>query len=390
MPSFFPQTGDEPLKIAVFTSTRADSGILAPVARALAAMEDVEVHALATGTHLNGQFGHTLEQELSEWGPLEIHEIPLGQEFLTEIETAKSLGVFQVHLAETLASINPDSAVVLGDRTEALAFAFSCSILGIPLIHLHGGEISMGALDDNHRHAISKLSSLHFTSSEEASKRLQLMGENPTSISYFGSIASDRIPHQPIFTKAKLAKQFGFSWGEKTAVVTMHGAKFDNPSTAAHLSALLTAVDRVEGLNVVFTGPNADPESQQLRAMIVDYCKLHQSKAFFVESFGSQGYLDMLVHSDIAIGNSSSLIHEAPLVGVPAVLVGSRQDGREGKDKTGTGADPKEIGNLISQKLSGPRPAKQTQPGSGSVATLIAKTIYAKSPIGLQKGFWTE
>jgi len=378
------------MKIVIFTSTRADSGIMAPIARELSSRDEFEVHALVTGTHLNDSFGHTVEQELSEWGSVSVHEVPMNQFEFSELGTAIVLGNLQVELAGVLHALKPDLALVLGDRSEAVTFAFTCSLLGVPIAHFHGGEVSLGALDELHRHAITKLSSLHFPAAESSVKRIIQMGEQPGSVFFFGPLVTDRISSAVSVSREFLSERFSFIWGDKTALITMHGAKFDTPSTGEHLHALLEACDRIEGLNLIFTGPNADPESQDLRKIIIHYCSMHSSKAFFVESFGPEGYLEMLTACDVAIGNSSSLVHEAPFVGIPIVTLGSRQEGRESSISPGIGPDPALIERRIRSGLDSTRRTIPNTPKSLTVSSQIAEVIVSSAPISRKKIFWDE
>jgi len=378
------------MKIVIFTSTRADSGIMAPIARELTNREEFEVHALVTGTHLSDSFGRTVEQELSEWGPVVIHEVPMNQIEFSELGTAVALGNLQAELAGVIHALQPDLALVLGDRSEAVTFAFTCSILGVPIAHFHGGEISLGALDELHRHAITKLSSLHFPADESAVKRITQMGEQPDSIFFFGPLIADRMYADMSLTRETLAKKFSFSWAEKTAIVTMHGAKFDNPSTSEHLDALFNALDKIKNLNVIFTGPNSDPESQDLRTAILQYCSKQSSKAFFVESFGSDGYLRMLEICDVAIGNSSSLVHEAPFKGIPIVTLGSRQEGRGRPISAGIGPDPIAIERGIRAALEATGERAVVVFDGLAISTKIAEVIAATLPVTSKKIFWSD
>jgi UDP-hydrolysing UDP-N-acetyl-D-glucosamine 2-epimerase len=286
--------------------------------------------------------------------------------------------------------LKPDLALVLGDRSEALTFTFTCSLLGIPIAHFHGGEVSIGALDELHRHAITKLSSLHFPAAETSVKRIIQMGEQPNSVFFFGPLVADRLTLDRSVSREFLAAKFSFEWGEKTALITMHGAKFDNPSTGKHLEALLEACDEIEGLNLIFTGPNADPESQDLRISIFQYCSMNPAKAFFVESFGSESYLEMLTACDVAIGNSSSLVHEAPFVGIPIIILGSRQEGRELSIAPGLGPDSV----LINKKIQGALCSTKRKPAKKlvglSVSFQIAEAIASSAPISRKKAFWDQ
>jgi UDP-hydrolysing UDP-N-acetyl-D-glucosamine 2-epimerase len=375
------------LKILIFTSGRSDSGIFSPIVEALSS-RSVEIHCIASGSHIVDEFGHTLEEELKDWKSAKIHVVPLSQYGNSSVNQSLALGKLQIELTKKIAEISPDLALVLGDRAEAFVFAGTCSVMGTPLAHFHGGEVTGGALDELHRHAISKLSALHFVNSQSAASRLRSMGEDPKKIFYFGSLIRDRIKNLKPASKTDLAKRFNFEWGERTALVTIHGARFDYPSTEVHLSALLSALDAFKDLNVIFTGPNSDPESTGVRRMILEACRLTPDRFYFVESFGSEAYLQMLAGCDVAIGNSSSLILEAPHVGVPTIILGSRQRGR-GPEKTEIGANEISLRIAIEQSLCSPRSqaSNGNYEGDQTISQRVADVIISHENISQQKIF---
>ena len=376
------------MKIVVFTSTRADFGILTPIAEAISQATQLELHCISASPVSGSSEVELGAPDFKTWGAASVSTVPISNGGDIPALHAQSLGMFQVHVSKVLDQIRPDLALVLGDRTEALSFAFTASVQGIPLAHMHGGEVSKGALDELHRHAITKLSSLHLPANQRALDRIVRMGENPASIIFHGPFVLDRISGD-FASRADLERDFGFKWGKKTAIVTLHGARFDRPGTAIHLRELLKAFQQFKDLNVVFTGPNVDAESHELRSIIREYCLRNPTSAFFVESFGSRGYLSMLRHSDIAVGNSSSLIHEAPHFGIPVLLIGSRQQGRSEDGAVGLGADSSIIGASLLRLLALPKRLTNTQEhGDLSVSTRIALELEKRVPTSQEKGFW--
>lgn len=340
------------MKILVFTSTRADSGILSPLVENLTTRRESRVEVLATGTHLEDAFGKTLLDEVGEWGAELVHEVRLGSSGSSAADWARSMAIVMEGVTKNLVETLPDVAILVGDRAETLAFAFTCNILGIPLVHMHGGEVTQGAQDELFRHAITKLSTLHFPNSTIAAKRIIQLGEDPNCVVYFAPFINSRLITRKKITKSELAEKFSFTWGAKTALVTMHGASFDVPPTHVYLDGLLTALKDFPDLNVVFTGPNIDPESAGIREKILEQVKLRPERCFFVESFGAESYLSMLRSVDVAIGNSSSLVLEAPFTGTPTVILGDRQKGRSDSPVVSTGHDPIGIASAILGAMS--------------------------------------
>lgn len=344
------------MKILVFTSTRADSGILSPFVDELLSREGVEVEVLATGTHLEESFGNTLSEEIGAWGELPVHAVSMRVLDSSSLAWARSMGELLSGLGTEIDRLKPDAALLVGDRAEALIFSLACNFLGIPLIHLHGGEVTLGAQDESYRHSITKLSHLHFPTSKAAARRIVQLGEQPERVFFFAPLVNSRLTFAKETSKAQLAEKFGFAWGQKTALVTFHGAKFDDPPTLVYVKKLLTAIQNFPDLNVIFTGPNIDPESSEIRKLILKHVEEHSETAFFVESFGAKHYLSVLRLADIAIGNSSSLVLEAPVTGTRALIIGSRQQGRSEGASSLLAADSGEITKEIRRILTSGKP----------------------------------
>ena len=351
MPPLFTSTGHERLRVIVFTSTRADSGILSPFIAKLSSNESVDLLLLATGTHLEEEFGRTLEQEMYGLGDIRMKLVDLDLGQLTSLDWSRAMSQLLDKASLALEEFGPDVALILGDRSEALTFAVACNFLDVPIAHFHGGEVTGGAKDEFFRHAISKLSSLHFPTSREAANRLIQMGEVPETVFFFAPLFLSQLASKKVVAKDELAAKFSFKWGAKTALVAMHGAKFDRPSTEDYLDQLLQALGSFPELNLVFTGPNADTESIGIRRKILEWVGENESRAFFVESFGSANFVSMLRHVDFAIGNSSSLVLEAPLLGTPTALLGDRQQGRGEPRAKALPADSNVIKGAISALL---------------------------------------
>jgi UDP-hydrolysing UDP-N-acetyl-D-glucosamine 2-epimerase len=313
--------------IAVFTGTRADYGLLRGLARAIHDDPRTELRLVVSGTHLSPRFGETVSEIRADGLPIAA-EIPIWSEEDTPLAEARDTGRAVAAYATELARLEPDAVVVLGDRLEALAMALAGTVLGIPVAHVHGGELTTGAMDDALRHAITKLSYLHFVTTAEHRRRVLQLGEAPDRVFDVGAPALDAIETMDLLTRERLSERFGIRFGTPTVLLTYHPAAFERVPAAEQLAALLEATGRIDGAHLIVTGTNNDIGSDEIRAMLADWVAAHPATTDFVESFGQEGYLSTMRQVDVVAGNSSSTVLEAPLVRVPSVLVGDRQTGR--------------------------------------------------------------
>ena len=374
------------MRVVIFSSTRADSGILEPLINELDQREGIDLRIVASGSHLIDKYGHTLESELNSIAPLKIDRIELGDLSTSSKEAGTSLGVALQSFSEYLQEKKPHAVILLGDRMETLVFAVASSISDMPIVHLHGGELTTGALDEIHRHAISKLSSLHFTADAASKRRLESMGENPKMVLNFGSPREDFFRNFDPLSLQQLGQKLGISLPEKFAVVTVHPALHDNPSTHEHLLALFSALENVDDLFVLFTGTNSDPGSDDLRESIQAFMSKHPKTTHFVESLGSDLYLSALTNCSVAIGNSSSLILEARVIGTPTVLLGNRQLGRASAAEC-LDANPSMILTAIKRAISTQRQSPK-KIANASVSKRIVDSLMESHPISTRKVFY--
>lgn len=370
------------IKALMFSSTRADSGILRPLALELDRLPEVELRLCLSGTHFAEGRQATSSTDFDALGSEKIVLLPIPELERRGLES--SLGNAYTVYLEHLRSEMPDMAIVLGDRVEALIFAFACTIANVPLVHLHGGELTFGALDELHRHAITKMSSLHFSVDAQSAKRIVQMGENPSTVFSFGSPRTDTIQASKSSTLWDLSNALGIELPDKFALVTMHPARHDSPATIVHQDALLEALRQLK-IFTVFTGPNADQGGDSLRRDIVEYLNERPELGVFVENMGEGPYLAALRLCSVAIGNSSSLILEAPMVGTPTVLIGNRQLGRAVTSE-GLGADAGMISKAIEEALHRDKNSL-TLEIEGSVSRLIAEQIVKSHPLNTRKVF---
>ena len=334
-------------KIAVMTGTRADYGLLRPLIAELDAASQgdnpaVELQLIVTGTHLSQEHGHTIEEilrdgykpaaEVSIWageGTKNLLGEDGSQSLTAGVETGEAVAKFSLILDH----LKPDLVVVLGDRLEAFAMATAATILLIPVAHIHGGELTLGAMDDSLRHSITKLSYLHFTTTDEHRARVLQLGEAPERVFNFGAPVLDAMQSLQYLSREELEHKFGIRFGAKNILMTFHPAAFDVAPSNFMIDELLAAMEAsttADGRHVqlIITGTNNDIGSDYVREAIAAFAAAHPDHVSFVESFGQLGYLSVMREVDVVTGNSSSTVLEAPIFGVPSVLIGNRQEGR--------------------------------------------------------------
>lgn len=315
-------------KICVFTGTRAEYGIMSRLFRLIQEDPDLQLQIIATNMHLSPEFGMTYK-EIEADG----FHIDKKVEMLLSSETAngtlKSMGLALIGFADALDELKPDLAVILGDRYEMLAAAEACLINKIPVAHLYGGEITEGAYDDAIRHCITKLSHLHFTSTEEYRNRVIQLGEQPCRVQCVGSLGVDNIRNEPVMTLSELEESLSFRLGDKFLLITFHPVTMENSTAADQCESLLTALSEVDKeYKLLFTLPNSDTDGRVIIQKIKDYVSKNSEKAFAITSLGKKRYYSALKYTTAVIGNSSSGLVEAPSFNIPTLNIGNRQQGR--------------------------------------------------------------
>ncbi len=333
-------------KIAVMTGTRADYGLLRPLIAELSAASEgdnpaVELQLIVTGTHLSHEHGRTIEEivrdgfhpaaEVDIWGAEPTKDL-LGEEGSASLTAAVETGEAVAKFSLILNHLKPDVVLVLGDRLEAFAMATAATILLIPVAHIHGGELTLGAMDDSLRHSITKLSYLHLTTTEEHRARVLQLGEEPDRVFNFGAPVLDAINGLKLMSREELEHKFGIRFGAKNILMTFHPAAFDVASAKFMIDELLAAMEAATAadghVQLIITGTNNDIGSDDVRAAIAAFVEAHPDHVSYVESFGQLGYLSVMREVDVVTGNSSSTVLEAPIFGKASVLIGNRQEGR--------------------------------------------------------------
>lgn len=312
-------------KIAVVTVGRSDYGILISLLRELQRDPRVELQLLVGGGHLSAEFGRTLQEiERDGFTPARCIETPTAADSPKSIAVTSSAG--QVGFASAYEDLKPDLLVVVGDRFETLSAVTSALAFKIPVAHLHGGEITLGAFDDSIRHAITKLSHLHFASTQVYADRIAQMGEEAWRIFVAGAPALDHLNAAPRMSQAELEALIGIKFTAPPLIVTFHPVTLEFEKTDWYADQLVTALSSLEQPIVVIS-PNQDTYGRILLDRFKKFGAKHPN-AVFVENLGPRAYLSLMAYSAAMIGNSSSGIVEAASLELPVVNVGSRQQGR--------------------------------------------------------------
>lgn len=315
------------VKICALTGSRADYG---PLKRTLIRLRDnnqVELDLLVTGTHLSAAFGRTVD-EIAEDGFAERTEIPIPIDEGGRGDVARATGIAIERFSEHFCTVCPDLLLVLGDRYEALAAAIAAHLNLIPIAHISGGDVTEGAVDDSIRHSITKMSQIHFPGCEASARRIVQMGEQPDCVFNVGEPGVENCLKTDLMSQAELAESTGFDAFRKDyAVVTFHPETAERNSSIQHVSNLIKVMERFPNLAFIVTLANADAGGRAINDLWLAEANCHENW-LVVPSLGERRYLSAVKSAQVVIGNSSSGIIEAPVLGVPSVNIGNRQKGR--------------------------------------------------------------
>ncbi|MFG6179352.1 UDP-N-acetylglucosamine 2-epimerase [Halomonas sp. THAF12] len=319
-------------RLWVLTTTRADYGLLYWLLREIDEDPDLALMLAVSGSHLSPEFGYTASE--IERDGFAIHrrlEVLLSADSRTAM--TKAMGLAMLACGDALAEDRPDMVVLLGDRFEIVPAALAAVVHGIPLVHLHGGETSRGALDEYFRHAVTKLANIHFPATEIYRRRILQMGEAPGRVFNYGSLGLDHLHRSEPVSREALAEVLGLSLDRPTAIVTYHPVTSEpDHGRGSQVAELLEALEAHEGLQVVFSKANADTRGRAINAHLAEWCAAHSERSRLFDNLGTRYFHGCLRHVDLMIGNSSSGLVEAPSFRLPVVNVGSRQEGRLAAD----------------------------------------------------------
>ena len=314
-------------KICVITGSRAEYGLLSGLMKQIDESEDLKLQIIATNMHLSPEFGLTYK-EIEKDGFVIDKRVEMLLSSDTSNATAKSVGLGMIGFADAYEDLRPDLIVVLGDRYEILAAVSTALFFKIPVAHLHGGEITEGAYDDAIRHAITKMSHLHFTSTEEYRKRVIQLGESPDRVFNVGAIGVENIKRGSFLSKEELENSLGFKLGDKSLLVTFHPVTLETCTAREQCDNLLEVLAKHPEYRILFTLPNSDTDGRVIIDCIKDFVAKNEDRAIAFKSLGKLRYLSALKYVSAAIGNSSSGILEVPSFGIPTLDIGNRQKGR--------------------------------------------------------------
>jgi UDP-hydrolysing UDP-N-acetyl-D-glucosamine 2-epimerase len=314
-------------KIAVFTGTRAEYGLLYWIIKMLHESPKATLQLMVGGMHLSHEFGYTIKQIEEDGFPIiERMEFLLASD--SPVAISKSMGLAMIGAAEALERIQPDVLVVLGDRFESMAIAQAAMIARVPIAHIHGGETTEGLIDEAIRHSITKMAHLHFTSTEEYRDRVIQLGEQPERVFNYGAPGIDNIFSLPLLSLDKLSESIDFDLHRPYFLVTYHPVTLSEGGASHSLENLLNVLDGYEEYRLVISYPNADTSGRKLIEILEAYNNKAPHRVFLAKSLGQLKYLSLMKYCDAVLGNSSSGLIEAPAFGVPTLNVGSRQKGR--------------------------------------------------------------
>jgi len=313
-------------KVCVVTGTRAEYGLLRFVMSGIKKSSKLELQIIVTGMHLSPEFGLTFS-EVEKDGFCIDKKVEMLVSSDTPIGITNSMGLGLVGCANALENLKPDLLLVLGDRFEIFSAVSAAMIARIPVVHLHGGETTEGAIDESIRHSITKMSHIHFVATEQYRNRVIQLGEQPDNVFTVGGLGIDNIIKIDLLSKENLEKSLGFKFGKKNLLVTFHPVTLEKDTSKEQMEELLSALDKLKETNIIFTMPNADTDSRILFKLIKGFVKTHSNCRYYI-SLGQLKYLSCIKYVDAVIGNSSSGLIEVPSFKKGTINIGDRQNGR--------------------------------------------------------------
>lgn len=318
---------DRQRKIAVVTGSRAEYGLLYPIIKKIHQDPKLELQLIVTGTHLSKKFGFTINQIKKDGFPI-AQQIPILAKIDDEQAITTAISIAVTGLAKVYQQLKPDLLLILGDRFEILVAIIAAAPFRIPVAHIHGGETTQGSLDELFRHAITKMSHLHFPACQKYAKRIIQMGEQPKRVFCFGTPGLDNIKKIKLLDRTPLRQKLSLPIQKKYGIITYHPETISTKQSKNYLQTIIKTINLYPDIYWVFTLPNADCGHQAIIKIIKKYVKQNPSRAVLFNSLGQKLYLSLMAQAAIMIGNSSSGIIEAPSFKLPVINIGERQKGR--------------------------------------------------------------
>jgi len=354
---------------------------------------EFNLQIIATGMHLSPEFGFTYKEIVDDGFVIDKNiQMNLSSDSTSGI--TKSIGVGLLGFAQALDELSPDLVLLLGDRYEILAAAIAALIGQIPIGHIHGGETTEGAFDEAIRHSISKMAWWHFVAADEYKKRVIQLGEDPSRVFEVGGLGVDSIVKTKLLSKKELVLQTGIQFGDRNLLITYHPVTLDNGTSLEQFKPLLSALDDLDDVYLIFTMPNSDPDNKAIKAMIDSFVSKHPEKSISFVTLGRLKYLSLLQYVDGVVGNSSSGLLEAPSFKIGTVNIGDRQAGRlKAKSVIDCSPDKESISRAInkvfSERLKNMLSSVKNPYGDGNASTKIIEILQdEKFPKEVKKKFY--
>ena len=378
-------------KICVVTGSRADYGLLKLLLKRIKGDDSLQLQLVATGSHFLKQYGETFK-EIVEDGFIIDKKIEILSEENNVLGVSDSIGKGISKFATALQELQPDFVLLLGDRFEIFAAAIASHVSQIPIIHIHGGELTEGAIDDAFRHSITKMSQIHFVATQEYANRVIQLGEKPHRVIVSGALGVDAIHNLKLLSKTELEEKLGLKFGAKNLLITFHPVTVDSSKTSTQIESLLAALKELADTTLIFTMPNADPESQIICEAIEKFVQENFNAKLF-KSLGQLAFLSTIPFVDGVVGNSSSGLIEVPVFKKGTINIGNRQKGRIHGSSVLNCAPIKEdilkmIDFLYTEKFHHQLLISSNPYGSGGASEIILNTIkHMNLPLSSVKEF---
>lgn len=366
-------------KLCIITTTRAEYGLLYWLMKGIQDDPDFQLQIVATGTHLSAEFGSTIEQIREDGFHIDrSFNMELKDDSATGI--THSLSVALNGFSISFKTLNPDLIILLGDRFEILAASTAALIANIPVAHIHGGELSFGAIDEAIRHAVTKLSYWHFPATEIYRKRIIQLGEDPSRIFNVGGLGQDSIKKLSLLSKKELELNLDIKFKSRNLLLTYHPETLNPQQGLKNFKNLLSELEKHDDCLSIFTLPNADTGHRELIKLLQEYVDNHPDNTRLFASLGQLRYLSLMKHVDAVVGNSSSGIIEAPSLRTATINIGNRQKGRlSASSVIHTDPDPKSLVNafkkLYSKKFQESLNKVKNPYGNGGATEKILKLL---------------
>ena len=375
--------------MCVVTGSRAEYGLLYWALREIESAPDLELQLVVTGMHLSSEFGSTVQQIQDDGFEIN-HRVEMLLSSDSAVGITKSTGLGMIGFADAFSSLKPDIVLLLGDRFELLAAASAALFAVIPIAHIHGGEVTTGAFDDAIRHSITKMSHLHFTSTETYRQRVIQLGEHPNRVFDVGAPGLDNLDRLELLHRAALEQAIGLTLGDRSLLVTWHPVTLEPGKTRKNFQALLNALEKLGDVRLIFTKANADTQGRVINRMIDDYVAARGDTTVVYTSLGQLRYLSALKHVDGVVGNSSSGVIEAPSLCTGTVNIGDRQRGRvRAASIIDCDSNEKSIAVALKTLLSNDFQSKlkdvENPHGSGNVSEKIVEVLSGYPLTGIVK-----